>query len=333
MGKLKILVLFDSAGTPPADQDFREEFKSKDFGTEKDVITALKKLGHYVRTLGVYDDINIIVEEIKENEPDVVFNLTEQFLGHSHFDRNVVGLLELLEVPYTGSNPAALMLCKNKGITKKILTYHKIKVPNFAIFYRGKKIFKPQKLRFPLFIKPLREEASTGIAKASFVEDDKCFIERVEFIQETLNQDVIAEEYIDGREFYVSILGNKRLQVFPIREIKFGKLEDDSPKIATYKAKWDLKYRKKWGIRNTFATGIPEDTENRIFNICKRAYKVLHIHGYGRIDLRLTKDNEVYILEANPNPHIEDGEDFAKSAEKAGINYPELIQRIVNLVP
>ena len=331
--KLDILVLFDSAGSPPPDQDFTKELngKNEDWETEVNVIETLKKLGHNVGTLGVYDDVNIIIKKIKENRPDVVFNLTEVFQGKTHFDKNVVSLLEILGVPYTGAGPEGLMVCNDKAMSKKILTYHRIKVPRFQVFRRGKRVWHPKKIRFPIVVKPLREEASTGISQASFVEDDSGLYERIGFIHNSLNMDAIAEEYIEGRELYVSVIGNQRLRVFPIREMKFSQIPEDEPKMATYKAKWDYKYRERWGIKNVFAGRLPNGVEGRIAKTCRRAYRILRIQGYGRFDLRLTPGNEVFILEANPNPVLSRYEDLAQSADKVGISYDMLLKRIITL--
>ncbi len=333
-GKLEVLVLFDSAGTPPPDQDFSKELQGKsgeDWYTEIDVIETLKKLGHTVRILGIYDDISLIVDEIKKSRPDVIFNLVEQFQGKTHLDKNVVSLLEMLEIPHTGCGSEGLTVCADKAMSKKILAYHKIKVPRFHVFRKGKRIWHPKRLRLPAIIKPLKEHASTGISQASYVENESDFCNRIKFIHESMNMDAIAEEYIDGRELYASVLGNQNLKVFSLREVKFTQIPDDEPKIATYKAKWDEKYRERWGIKNEFAGRLPNGVEKKIANICKRAYKVLRIQGYGRFDLRLTPQNEVFILEANPNPIIRKDEDFAHSAEKGGIPYKELINKIVQL--
>jgi D-alanine-D-alanine ligase len=331
--KLDVLVLFDSAGTPPADQDFTKELKSEheDWLTEIDVIDTLKRLGHNVRILGVYDDAGLIVDEIKKNKPHVVFNLTEIFLGKAHFDKNVVALLEMLDIPYTGCGPEGLTVCNDKSMSKKILTFHRIKVPRFHVFRKGKRVWHPKRIKFPALIKPLREHASTGIAQASYVENESDFCNRIKFIQENLNMHAIAEEYIDGRELYASVLGDQRLKVFPLREVKFTEIPDDEPKIATYKAKWDEKYRERWGIKNVFAGRLPNGIDKKIATICKRAYRVLRIQGYGRFDLRLTPQNDVFILEANPNPILRKDEDFAQSAEKGGLLYKDLINKVLQL--
>ena len=329
--RYKVLVLFDTAGTPPADQDFTKELKTDDWAAEAHVIDALKKLGHEVRTIGVWDEPGMIIDEIKANPPDVVFNLTEHFNAVSAYDRNVAGLLEMLGVPYTGSSPTGLTLCKNKGMAKEILTYHKIRVPNFAIFAPNATIKRPSRLRFPLFIKPVAEEASYGIALDSFVETDEAFEERIRFIHERMNQAALAEEYIAGREIYVSLLGNDKLRVFPFREVIFTEVPEGQPRFSTFKAKWDDAYRKRWGIQNVFAEPFPDGITQRIVKICKAVYRALRIRGYGRIDLRVTHEGEIVILEANPNPNIEREDEFAQSALKSGLSYPRLVQRILKL--
>src|SRR6185369_17580122 len=174
-------------------------------------------------------------------------------------------------------------------------------------------------------------EASFGIAQASFVENDEQFKERVQFIHEKHGHDVIAEEYIEGRELYVSILGNHRLQVFPIRELVFKEVPPDEPKIATYRAKWDEEYRKRWGLQNRFADGLDPALIRNIERTCKRIYHLLTLDGYARVDLRLTANNEMYFIEANPNPILAADEDFAQSALKANVQYPQLINQIARL--
>ena len=329
--KLKVLALFDTAGTPPADQDFSRELQTADWKAEANVIDALKRLGHEVRTLGVFDEPGLILDEVKAHAPDVVFNLTEHFHNRSAYDQNVASLLEMLGVRYTGSGPTGLTLCKNKGMTKEILAYHRIRFPAYAIFPPGATVRKPKRLSFPLFIKPLQEEASYGISQDSFVENDQAFEERVRFIHERMNQEALAEEYIDGRELYVSILGNRRLQVFPLREVIFSEIPEGRPRFSTFKAKWDNAYRQRWGIQNIFAEPLPEGMAERIAQICKKVYRVLRIQGYGRIDLRISPDGDIVILEANPNPNLADDDEFAQSALKAGLSYDGLIQRILGL--
>lgn len=329
---LRIIALIDVPQKRPLDYDYTEELEhSEDWKAEGWVIEALKQdLGHEVKIVGVFDDLNVLLEQIDQYKPDIVFNMVEQFRNDSTLEQNVVGLLELLEIPYTGTGSVGLVLCKNKGITKKILNYHRIKTAPFSVIPKGRKVQVPRRLRYPMIVKPLREEASYGISQKSFVENDKDFIERVQFVHESMGQDALVEEYIDGREIYVSLLGNQRLQVFPFREMIFSEVPDEEPKFATFKAKWDETYRKRWGIQNRFVPSLPADVSERIAHICKRVYRNLYIKGYGRIDIRLTPENDVVVLEANPNPHIAKDEDYAMAARKAGMEYPELIQRIVN---
>ena len=233
------------------------------------------------------------------------------------------------ELPFTGCGSTGLTLCKHKGISKKILHYHGIHVPNFLVIPRGQRIGRPRQLKFPILVKPVREEASYGISQASFVENDEQFRERIAFIHEKYNSDAIAEEYIEGRELYVSLMDNVRLTVFPIRELVFREVPPNEPKIATYNAKWDEEYRKRWGLENQFAEDLDPTLVTNIQDKCKEIYRLLTIDGYARIDLRLTPENKLYFIEANPNPILADDEDFALSANKAGLTYPKLIDKII----
>jgi D-alanine-D-alanine ligase len=288
-------------------------------------------MGHEVLPLGVRDDLSVIRNTIQEWRPDITFNLLEEFDGIAMYDQNVVSYLELLRIPYTGCSPRGLMLARDKALSKQILSYHRIRVPDFAVFPIGRKVRRPRRLRFPLFVKSLVEEASLGISQASLVEDDAKLHERVAFVHERLGTDAIVEEYIEGRELYAGILGNLRLQVFPIWELLFTKMPDDAPRIATRKVKWDYEYQKKWGIVSQEASNLPSGLVDKICHLAKRIYRILGLNGYARMDLRLSAGGELYVLEANPNPQIAYGEDFAESAEKAGLDYPDLLQRILNL--
>ena len=261
----------------------------------------------------------------------MVFNLLEDFHDVPIYDQNVVSYLELLGVPYTGCNPRGLMLARDKGISKKLLSYHRIPVPEFAVFRMGSAVRRPRRLAFPLIVKSLTKEGSAGIAQTSLVYDDDKLAERVAFIHKRLRTDAIVERYIDGRELYVGILGNARLQVFPVWELLFTKAPEETPRIATEKVKWDAAYRTRHGIKTNLAKGLPDPLLGQIKNLCKRIYRVLELSGYARIDLRLDPEGKIYVLEANPNPQLAYGEDFAESAEKAGVSYDGLIQRIVNL--
>jgi D-alanine-D-alanine ligase len=327
--KLKVLVLFDGGGPTTLDQDFSKEMKTADWKTEANVMAALGALGYTAEHLAIFDDLDLLRQKLENFAPNVLFNLVEQFKNNPGFDQNIVSFLEMQSLPFTGCGSTGLTLCKHKGISKKILGYHRIHVPNFVVIPRGQRIARPKQLKFPIVVKPVKDEASYGISQASFVETEDQLRERVAFIHEKHDADVIAEEYITGRELYVSLMGNLRLTVFPIRELVFGEVPPNEPKIATYRAKWDEEYRKRWGLQNQFVDGLDPALVAHIARTCKRIYSLLTIDGYARIDLRLTEANEVYFIEANPNPILAEDEDFALSAGEAGLPYPQLINRII----
>ena len=327
---LTILLLFDlSLDIKPKQYD--DYWNTEEWRIEGNVRDVLVDQGHEVIALGVHDNIDILIQTIQKKKPDVVFNMSEAFAGKRDFEPNLVALLELLNIPYTGSGPAGLQLCKNKGITKEILANHEINIPKFLI---AKRSHPPRNLKdfsYPAFIKPIELEASEGISQGSFVATEKEALDRIRFIHERLEVDAIVEEYIDGRELYVSILGNEKLTVFPPRELFFSEVPKGQPKFATFRAKWDDQYRKKWGIRSGVAKPLPSSVEKKMGDFCKKIYRHLGIRGYGRIDLRVKENGEIYFIEANPNPSIAKHEDFARSAAKSGLSYPELISKILML--
>jgi D-alanine-D-alanine ligase len=327
--KLKVLALFDAVRPTKIDQDFSAEMKTEDWKTEANVLAALGELGYTVEHLAIFDDLDLVRQKLENFAPDVIFNLADQFKNNRGFDQHIVSLLEMQGVPFTGCGATGLVLCKHKGISKKILGYHHIHVPNFVVIPRGQRIARLKRPKFPILVKPVKEEASYGISQASFVQNDEQFKERVAFIHEKHDADVIAEEYIEGREFYVSVMGNLKLTVFPMRELVFREVPPNEPKIATYRAKWDEEYRKRWGLQNQFPEDLDPALVAQIEETCKRIYRLLTIEGYARIDLRLTAANEIYFIEANPNPILAADEDFAFSASKAGLSYPQLIDRII----
>jgi len=329
--KLKVLALFDAIAPTTLDQDLSAELKTDDWKTEANVLAALDKLGHTTQHLAIFDDLDLLRQKLQSFQPDVIFNLADQFKNNRAFDQNIASFLEMQGLPFTGCGSTGLTLCKHKGISKKILGYHRIHVPEFVTIARGKRIARPPRLLFPILVKPLKEEASIGISQGSLVENDDQLKERVQFIHEKYDHDVIAEEYIEGRELYVSTMGNHRLQVFSIRELLFKEVPPDEPKIATYRAKWDEEYRKRWGLQNQFAEGLDPALATDIQKRCKRIYHLLTIDGYARLDLRVTPKNKVYFIEANPNPILAEDEDFAQSAMKTGLTYPQLIERIIRL--
>jgi D-alanine-D-alanine ligase len=328
--KLRVLGLMDERLVPP--QDARDvDLTTVEWKTEYDVARTLRSLGHEVQALGVRSDLGVIREAIDGYKPHVVFNLLEDFHDIPIYDQNLVSYLELLRVPYTGCNPRGLILARDKAISKTLLVYHRVPVPEFTVCQIGRNMQRPKRLKFPLIVKSLTKEGSAGIAQSSVVETDEKLAERVRFVHQRLRTDAIVERYIDGRELYVGILGNHRLQVLPIWELFFEKLPDDAARIATDRVKWNAAYQQRHGIKSDAAKDLPEPLVRHIQHLCKRVYRILQLSGCARIDLRLDSDGRVHVLEANPNPQLAHGEDFAASAERAGVSYGALIQRLLSL--
>lgn len=325
---LHITVLVDAAEITAKDPNF--ETYPEVPTTEYHVIGALRNLRHEVSVLGAVSDIGTIVKTLATQKPDLVFNLTEAFNGDRRLDKNIAALLEMVGVPFTGTGAMGLLLCRDKRLCKQLLSLHRIRVPAFFSLPQDRNIRIPKTVRYPLVVKPALEDSSEGISNASVVSNDVELQERVRFMHERWQQPAIAEEYIEGRELYVSLLGNKKLMVLPIRECLFDFEGKDGPQMATYRVKWDEEYRKKWDIKFSFAE-LDEAMVKNISHICKKVFRILHIRDYGRIDLRLTHDNKVVILEANPNPDLAYGEETAEAADKRGMSYEELIDQIVHL--
>ncbi len=331
MKRLRVLALMHVDLVPPENAGKRAWKEPPPYKCELDVLDGLEELGHETHALGLSDDLAVLRRAVEEFKPDIAFNLLEEFHGVATYDQHVVAYLELLRRAYTGCNPRGLMLARDKALSKKILTYHRIQVPDFSVFPMKRVVKRPRRLDFPLIVKSVTEEGSLGISQASLVHNDEKLAERVGFIHESIGTDAIAEEFIEGRELYVGVMGNERLESFPIWEMFFQDMAPDAVPIATARVKWSPSYQKRHGIRTGPATNLPDGAAQRIARICKRLYRILELSGYARIDLRLTADGRVYVLEANPNPNLSYGEDFAESAHKAGITYAPLLQRILNL--
>jgi len=329
--KLRVLVLMHPEYVPPDDADSVEDVDREPWKTEYGVIKALRKLGHEVKPLGVQWELYPIREEIDAFRPHIVFNLLEEFHSVSTFDHHVASYLELLQVPYTGCNPRGLMLARGKALSKKIVHYHRVRVPAFTVAPRGRRVRRPRAMELPLIVKSLTEEASLGISQASVVDSDEKLEERVTFVHERLGTDAIVEQYIDGRELYVGVLGNQRLEVFPPWELTFENLPPGAAAIATARVKHNADYQEKRGIFQQPAVKLPEEVRASIERTTKRVYRSLELDGYARVDYRLTPDGTLYFLEANPNPDIAPSEEFASAAEEAGHKYSELLQRILGL--
>jgi D-alanine-D-alanine ligase len=329
--KLRVLSLMDADLLPPDSIEGLTEKQIDIFRTEWDVVQALKTLGHEVLNLGMRDDLTPLRTAVLDFKPDIVFNLLEEFADRPHWDQHVVSYMETLRCSYTGCNPKGLLLARDKSLSKKVLSYHGIRVPQFAVFPQGRKVGRPRKLKYPLFVKSLVEDASTGISQASVVDNDAKLAERVLFIHEKVGTDAIVERFVEGRELYVGVLGNQQLQVLPIWEMVFSNMPPGDAAIATAKAKWDRAYQQAHGITTRAAEGLDPAVAQHIVDACKQIYRALELSGYARMDLRLDPKGHLYFIEANPNPAIARNEDLAESAKAAGMSYEDLIQKILNL--
>ena len=335
---MRILVLFDLARPAPQEESYSpRSLLEQDRRIESEVLSCLKRLGHDVELLAVFDNVKDIVDRIREFEPDVVFNLCESFRCERVHEPNIPALLDLLKVPYTGAGPDGIMLCQDKALAKKLLSFHSVRVANFVVSHKERPLRSLKHFSYPAFVKPIGEESSDGISKASFAKAEEDALDRARFIHESMNTDALIEEYIDGRELTIGVLGNSRLTVLPPQEIFFGNgngnadngHSNGAPKFATSKAKWDEAYRKKWGIHSGPAAPLPPGMEAKLDRLARRVYRILHIRGLGRIDLRLTADGDMVVMEANPNPSLARVDDVVVAAGRIGIDYDNLINKLL----
>jgi D-alanine-D-alanine ligase len=294
------------------------------------VARTLRRLGHRVSILGVHGDVNRLIAGLKRRRPDLVFNLMEMFGDNVFGDIPVTGLLDLLGLRYTGSGPGELYLSQDKGLTKKLLAFEDILYPRFAVFSRDTAFETGGNLRMPLFVKPLRSDASLGIGGKSLVHDGVALMERVTAIRKELDDSALAEEFIDGREFYVGVLGNSQAKALPPVEIDFTGFPEGVPKVMDSKAKWDERSKEYKGTNSVMAQ-IPDELRARLQKVAVDAYRALRVRDYGRVDIRLTDTGDIYVLEVNASCYLEKSSEFAMSAAAAGMDYPRLIEQIVNL--
>ena len=327
---LRVLLLTDEAVVPDKPRRQLEGRDAELSKTEYDVLAALKKLGHEVTCAGVGSDLSVIGHAIDGIKPHIVFNLVEQFDGLPFFDQHVVSYLELRKQKYTGCNPRGLTLARDKALTKKVLAYHRIPSPRFAVFKPRKRIVVPSRLNLTLFVKSLTDEGSEGISQASLVRDYEKLTERIAFIHEKTSSAAIVEEFIEGREIYVGVFGNELLTALPPWELTMNNLPKDAPVIATDKAKWDPNYQRRVGLKSGPAK-LDEQMAKEVERTSKRIFRLLGLSGCARLDYRLTERRRLYLLEANPNPQIARNEDFADSAEHVGMEYEELLQKLITL--
>lgn len=330
MNKARVLVLFDTDAEPPATQDFKKQLETSD-EAEFDVARALLERGHQVRLLGFRDSLEQLTQGLRQEPVDVVFNLAERFRQRSALDYTVAAVLEMLDLPHTGASSEGLLLARDKALTKKVLTFGGVGVPHFMLCRRGAPVQRPSDLRFPLIVKPVDEDASVGIARSSVVRDDQALAERVAFVHEKFHTHAIVEEFIAGRELYIGVMGNDPPVALPPIEMVFGADSTAESRIATFKAKWSLKYRESRGIQNEVAKNLSPEVRQRLADVAVRTYQAAGLRDYGRIDVRLAHDDAIYVVEANPNPYLADGEDLAWAAEEAGHPYGDFIEAITEM--
>jgi len=336
---MRIAVVFDtpySEWSPEqqAEQLAREHALGEDFEPEMEyqVAKALMDNGHEVLLVGVHDDVRDATTRLAEWKPDLVFNATESFFENAELDYLIPAMLESQGHRYTGAPPLSLLVTRNKSMSKKILAYHGINVPGFHTYRVGERPKGEVKLRFPLIVKPMGGDGSEGIARASIVRDARSLARRVAFIPDRFGKPAIAEEYIEGRELYATMVGNgEKLQILPPVELVFaGGASRPESRIQTKRMKWDLKYRKRHGIKTVYARRMSQVAAERLEHVCRTAFRALWLRDYARIDVRLTAEDQIWFLEANANPYLSFGHNSAEAAHKAGMHYEAFIQRIVD---
>jgi D-alanine-D-alanine ligase len=320
---VKVVVLHTAeALEPPADPVLEQ------------LSAALTSAGHAVSLLAVASDVEPVIAGLRAASPDLVFNLAESFGGKSALESNVAALLNLLDLRYTGSSPTGLLLAGDKSLTKKILRVHSIRTPEFATLYRGALDWAGD-LAFPLIVKPPQEDASIGITSSSLVHDLKELFGKIDELQSEFQAPVLVEEFVDGREFYVGVLGNVSPEALPVIELDFSALPAGRPRIASWEAKWGADGQGAGvefaGTRSVFPDGMPEDVVKRMQAVAVECFQALRLRDYARIDLRVTPGRDVYVIEVNPNCYLERESEFARAAERAGHTYEALISRIVDL--
>jgi D-alanine-D-alanine ligase len=302
--------------------------------------SALESLNHHVTRVSTDTDVVPVVTALRKLQPELVFNLAESFAGRSALESNVAGLLNLLDFRYTGSSPAGLLVAGDKTLTKKVLRFHEIQTPDFATVYRGA-VDWAEDIEFPVIVKPPQEDASIGITGSSVVNDLKELFDRIGSLQAEFKAPVLVEEFVDGREFYVGVLGNMEAEALPVMELDFSGLPAGAPRIASWEAKWGAdgsgagagaeKSEEFAGTKSIFPTDLSEELVERMQRIAVEAFHALRLRDYARIDLRVAPDGEIFVIEVNPNCYLERKAEFARAAERNEISYHGLIARIVEL--
>ncbi|HZT72027.1 MAG TPA: ATP-grasp domain-containing protein [Terriglobales bacterium] len=332
--RLKIAVLYDTweedeAAPAPERPPTRKRRRKREKPDREEIFDALAKLGHEP-SYYVLDGREATLLGLAKTDADLIFNLTESFAGDDTKDMHVAAFLDLLGRPYTGAGPHALYLAQDKALAKKMFAFHGIRTPFFATSYLGK-LEHAHDISFPLIVKPTNEDGSIGIDAGSVVESVKELMERIHYIHEKFDSPALIEEYIPGREIYASIIGNGSPEVLPLIELDLSKLPEGTPKIASSEVKWEKDTEAYKVTKSAPVEDLPEEVARNLAETALAAYRTLKLRDYGRIDMRLNKKNEVYVIEANPNPWLSSGAEFAMAARKAGRSYTQLIGEIVEL--
>ena len=286
--------------------------------------------GYDAYTLNICDDITLLIKDAKKNKPDCIFNFIELYKENARLEMNAVGVIDLLRIPYTGASPLTLANCQNKVLAKRILKIEGIRTSKFVIIKEPANKYVHH-LKFPVIIKPAYEDASVGIDNESVVSNEKDLKNRIEFILFDFNQPALAEEYIDGRELNVAVMGDKNPVALPISEIDFSEMPDHLHNIVSYQAKWDPNHEAYHKTIPICPAKLPPETERAAKNVALKAFNIMGCRDYARIDIRLSKDNQLYVLEVNPNPDLTEGAGFLRSTEAAGYSYVQTLEEIIKL--
>ncbi|GAB4127736.1 MAG: ATP-grasp domain-containing protein [Ignavibacteriales bacterium] len=316
----------------PDNLDFDPHFKIEEYDSRAEfelIVNLLKKSGYEAYSLNIKDNIKLFLNDFHKNKPDVIFNLVELFREDPKLEMSFCGLLELLNVAYTGAGPIALGTCQNKILTKGILSANRIRTPNHVYIKEPQSDYKIN-LQYPLIVKPSLEDASVGIDVDAVVENYDLLKKRIDYIFEEFKQPVLVEEFIEGRELNVAVLGDRRPRVLPISEIDFSTMPDHLHNFVSFQAKWDPYHESYHKTIPICPSVLPRQTEIVVKETALRCFSLLGLRDYARIDMRLSKDNKIYVLEANPNPDLTEDAGFMRSMKAAGYSYRRSVKMIVD---
>jgi len=338
--KIKVAVVYNeaqpemyrkSSGAEGGDTEFKTYFevdKATPMEEYHYIAKKLTNIGFNAYSFNIKDNLQLMIKHLLDEKPDVIFNFAEIYKDNPRLEMNIVGLFELLGISYTGTPAMSLANCQNKILAKRLLSSGGIRIPHFFIVY-VKSTRYTHRLNYPLFVKPAFEDASVGIDNESIVSNSEELKKRIDYVLKNFSYPVLIEEFIEGRELNVSVMGDKRLKVLPISEIDFSTMPDHLHNIVSYQAKWDPNHESFHKTIPICPAPLPGNIEKKAKEIAFKAFKVLGCRDYARVDMRLSKDNKLYVLEVNPNPDITDGAGFMRSAECGGMTYGQVLKRIL----